>query len=108
VRGAVDGGVSNEADEDRRRLVTSRNDVQHGDGPATLAAYRDRVTRRELKKGLDRLGGDAALSEEDRRVIEELAWALAEGVLPAPADDVDSEDDGPCSMRAVDALLPDD
>ena len=49
-----------------------------------LRAHAESVRRREVARAVDELGGEDALSADQRRAIEALADAVVEGILDAP------------------------
>ena len=49
-----------------------------------LRAHAEAVKRREVARALDELGGEDALSADQRRAIEALADGIVAGILDAP------------------------
>lgn len=72
---------------------------------AAFASYAEATRRREVDRAFARLGGREALTDEQRRVVCELADAIASGIVAAPERTLEERPDER-TVEAAARLLP--
>ena len=72
---------------------------------AAYASHAEATKRREVDRAFARLGGREALTDEQRRVVRELADAIASGIVAAPERTLEEHPDER-TVEAAARLLP--
>jgi glutamyl-tRNA reductase len=86
-----------------------RDDVDPVAVRRAILARGEAVKRRELQEAVDRLESLGSLTDEQRRIVAEMATAIVDDVLAAPESALDdsAEDDLDTVLTAIELFGPD-